>query len=58
MAYQVQKEEYTVREHSLTDSTVFVTDLTTIDKLGKDLKSAETFENITQRRDDNNLGYL
>ena len=58
MAYHVQKEDYTTREHSLTDNTVFVTDLTTIDKMGKDLKSVETLENITQKEDGNNLGYL
>ena len=36
VAYQVQKEEYTAREHSLTNSIVFVTDHTAIDELGKD----------------------
>ena len=44
MAYQVQKEEYTAREHSLANSTVFVPNSTTIDELRKDLESAETLE--------------
>ena len=44
-----RKEEKTAREHSLTDSTVFVTNLTAIDELGKDLKSAEILVNITQK---------
>ena len=44
MAYQVQKEDYTTREHSLTNNTILVADSTTIDELGNDLKSAETLE--------------
>ena len=53
-----RKEEKIAREHSLTESTIFVADLTAIDELGKDLKSSETLENIISKEGRNNLGYL